>query len=466
MNLFLIKSISIVLYILFVIKINFTLSNSAKLNIKASGFDVLQSTDILPVIESMKDIGSKVVDSVEFSGKLCYVKNVEMLLKCSKDYNNINKYWILLFDSFEAYDKVYKEVISVGIKGINVNAGIFNSDKVEYDTTLSNNISSNSHNKNNNTYKNNKNSLSNERLLYQSVNHNDKNYDVSSAIKSNILSKNIKENSYSEVLKNNNGKSERNLIFDFISLNLIKTNFPIFKVKNEDFERLRTKYEVYVESENTFATVSYFRLIPIGQKKLGLIIEILKLILFVALYLIWKHLKSKFPNDIISMQSFIENLVLITIIKELIMIYFLVKTEQSPGAETKVSEYYILTIVYTIECITRTFICFIFVLISIGVGTFRQYLTRVELKKVVFLFIFIYLFFCVDQILDSYFGEPLIFSLDFKDIKSVIFITALYSFAVLNTFKSIKILNNKYLEIRYFASEYISSVLFKLHLLK
>lgn len=231
-----------------------------------------------------------------------------------------------------------------------------------------------------------------------------------------------------------------------------------------DFSLLAEKYNAYNEEENIFTTITYIRLIPIGQKNLSLLITLIKILIFSVVYFTWKHLRNKYPDDVISIQSFLETLLGLVLIKEITTLYFLIKSDDN--SNTISTEYYILTIVYTLECISRTFICFIILLISIGVGIFRQYLARNELKKVVFLFIFIYLFFCIDQILDSYFGEPIIGSLDFKDLKSILFITVLYYFCVMNCIKSVRILKIKLSEVIYFAPEYITSIAFKIWLMK
>ena len=374
-------------------------NNNSSLKITSSEYEVYSTSNIQLIQKTFSNIDNKIVDNKKFIGKICDSQSVDYLVYCIKTFINVNKYWILIFDDYNAFKQVYAEYIAPNIAGVEIQAAIFNSDKINIVTQIKNSL-------------------------------------------------------YTTSLEN-------------VSVDELPKNFPIFTVENELYLTLKNEYNSINEKENMFVTIQYNRLVSIGQKKLSLIFTLTKLFFFIILYFVWKFLKNRYVADIMAMQNFIENVITLIIIKELILIYYLIKSSNYPDSYSpNNSENYILTIVFTLECISRTFICFIILLVSIGIGIYRQYLSRTELKRVVLIFVAMYLFFCVDQILDSYFGDPIIGPLDFKDIKSIFFIGLLLGFCLVSCIKSYNTLKKKYDEIRYFAQEYLESINFKLCMIR
>ena len=404
-------------FTIFQILFVFCLQKHSDILLKVGSYQVLEIDNVFPIEKSIA-LNKSLKELYEFSGKIIYVKSLQEFEESLKKYKNINMYWIILIDDYIVYSEISKRFKSFSQSFII--AGILNKNKLNFDT------------------------IDNSELKAEE----DLNY--LNDVNSNKL------NSISTVL--NQAKTKMNAL----SSKQIYDFFPLFEVEESDFTNLILN-SIENENDNVFCFIKYYRIIQIGQSKITLMITIIKLVLFFIIFIIWRLLKKKYGENGITFQSFLETMINLIILKELIMTVIVSK---SNDVKENPSGQYLLTVIYTLECISRTFNCFIMMSFSVGIGIFRQNLSREEMKKIVILFISIYLFFCVDQILDSYFGISIFIGLNFKDIKCIIFAILFYGYLVFCIFKSKALLEQKLIEIQYFATEFVMAIKFKLFLLR
>lgn len=183
-------------------------------------------------------------------------------------------------------------------------------------------------------------------------------------------------------------------------------------------------------------------------------------------YCIWKYLCTNvYPTQTNSIHSAFRSLVFLIILKDFILLYYIIQSGRDM-TQTAVMDFYLLTIIYTLESVTKTFIWFMLIFIAFGWGVYRQYLNSAEIKKTIFIFILIYFIFCLDQILDSFFNSHLAFNLDFKEIKNILFLLMVVVLIYYLAYKSIKRLKWKLYEVSLLSLDYVPSLLLKIKMLR
>lgn len=106
-------------------------AKKALLSISSSNFEIYQNTEIESLDQSMKELSNKLVDSIDFTGKICYAAEYQDFLDCTKYFDNINRYWIVLIDNYDVYYDLYKNIVNSPLKkSTNIEACIFNKDKI------------------------------------------------------------------------------------------------------------------------------------------------------------------------------------------------------------------------------------------------------------------------------------------------------------------------------------------------
>lgn len=237
----------------------------------------------------------------------------------------------------------------------------------------------------------------------------------------------------------------------------------------EKYNKLKTELSALIEKENIIITLTFLRLIEGNQKLGSLLISGLKLGLVTVFFIIWLILKKKYTLERMFAQPIIENMLFLIIIKEVLLIYYISKSDQSADSAYKIQKTtYLLTIVNILDSITRTFTWFLYLKLIYGIGIFRSIVTETDIKRFLFLFISLYVICSIDQILEGVFSIIVIYGIDWGNLKNIVVLSIIQVLCVILLIKSLKVLRlrlymmNLFSEFNELSLESIRSINFKI----
>lgn len=234
----------------------------------------------------------------------------------------------------------------------------------------------------------------------------------------------------------------------FYDKNLIIEKFdkstPAISLISETYNEF-LNYNIESEKANIFTIIKVTKSFSSYQSTVTIILCSFFLATSIGLAsLLYYKLRSINPTD----TELYRNMNWLYVIQIINLIFFLYITSSFSNDSSSPIKYYTMTILSATDSIYKAFLWFYIILLSYGWKSYYSTFSREDCKWLIFLFIFIYLMFSLDFIINSFYRGTIIGNLTIVDIKTIIFTGYLAGYGIFCLIRGLRKLNVRNFNIK------------------
>lgn len=172
---------------------------------------------------------------------------------------------------------------------------------------------------------------------------------------------------------------------------------------------------------NSLATLKFNRLQPNNSKTGALLMSIITVVVFSCFLFKWMQLNSRFANYRIYYHSIFEFVLFAVIVRNGFMIYYIFKYDHSAEAEYLQNDSsFVMVSIKLLAGLTRALTLIWYINLIYGIGIYRSHVVPSSIRKLLLLFLFLFVAFMVDPLIPDLLSITLFYGFDFGDLRSLV----------------------------------------------